>query len=226
MILIMAAMQEEMDALIERANNVERTNFRDIQIVEMTLAQQDVVLAQSGIGKINAAYTTTMLANHFKPQLIINIGSAGGLVDSQRVGDIVIADTVLSHDFDIGENTHEDARFIYYPDLKASTLAKTVASTLGHNVYHGLIVSGDQFVVHGSYAYQRIKKNTPQAICAEMEASAVGAVSSRLNIPFIVIRALSDVQHKDGNELQFDEYLALASQNSALICEEFISHYI
>ncbi len=225
MILIIAAMKEEVDALKNLGEDVVESHYLDISIVNMKLSSKDVILAQSGVGKINAAYTTAVLTQHFKPELVINIGSAGGLVDSQRVGDIVLATTVLSHDFDIGPESHLDKRFIYHTDKKASTLAEAVSKALGHHVYHGLIVSGDQFVVHDSYAYKRIKEKTPEAICVEMEASAIGAAASRQGIPFIVIRALSDVQYKDGNELQFDEYLEFAAKNSALICQEFISKY-
>lgn len=225
MILIIAAMQEEVVALKALGQDVQDITYLDIPLVKMTLSGKSVLLSQSGIGKINAAYTTAVLTQHFNPELIINIGSAGGLVENQTVGDIVMADVVLSHDLDIGPDTHNDPRFIYYPDIKAAKLAEKVASDLGHKVYHGKIVSGDQFVTNGSYAYNRILDLMPEAICVEMEASAIGGAASRMKTPFIVIRALSDVPLKLGNEVEFDEYLALASQNSAKICEAFLSEY-
>lgn len=225
MILIIAAMQEELDALKALGSNVEDTLYKDIRIVKMMLSGKDVILCQSGVGKINASYTTSILSLHFEPKLIINIGSAGGLQDIQKIGDIVIADLVLSHDFDIGEDTHKDPRFIYHTHSDIVDLTEKTVRSLKNNVHRGKIVSGDQFVTFESYAYKRIKEIHPDAICVEMEASAIGAVASRLEIPFVIIRSISDVPIKDGNEVEFEKYLLLASKNSANITQAFVNEY-
>ena len=224
MILIVAAMEEELNALKALGDDVELSNYKDIKLVKMKLANKDVILSQSGVGKINAAYTASILAHHYQPELIINIGSAGGLKEAQHVGDIVIADEVQSHDLDIGADTYLDERFIYHADVKLNNILEKIIKDLGHVCYRGKIVSGDQFVVFNSYAYKRILKYHPEAICVEMEATAIGSAASRLKIPFVVIRAISDVPLKEDNDLEFEEFLALASQNSAKITQAFIEN--
>ncbi len=222
MILIIAAMQEELIELKKLGENTEDKVFKNIQYVEMTLDGKDVMLALSGVGKINASYTASILASHFNPELIINIGSAGGLHKHQEIGDIVIADVVQSHDLDIGENTHIDTRFIYPSNKKYNDLLEKTIQNLGFNYDRGLIVSGDQFVVYDSYSHKRIQKYQPEAICVEMEATAIGAISHALKIPFVVIRGISDIPYKKGNEMDFETYLSLAAQNSATITKAYI----
>ncbi len=226
MILIVAAMLEELNALKMLGDNVASRVVSDISVVEMELANQKVVLCLSGVGKVNAAYTTATLCEIYDFKMIINIGSAGGLQENQRVGDIVIADLVRAHDFDIGPNTLTDARFIYRPNLDYAQKAYTIAKNLGYRVHLGEIVSGDQFITHGSEALDRIKTKFADAICVEMEAVAVGAVSKRRDIPFIILRSLSDVPLKTGNELEFEAYLPIASKHSAEITQHFIASMV
>lgn len=222
MILIIAAMDVERDALKALGENCHEKMVEDIPVVEMKLNGKDVVLCLSGVGKINAAYTTTLLCQTYQPELIVNIGSAGGLQTNQKVGDIVIANHVFSHDFDIGPNTYSDTRFIYIPDALLSTKAYEVTRRLELPTHMGIIVSGDQFITHGSDYLRKIQTHFPEAICVEMEASAIGGVAKRLKIPFLILRSLSDVPLKDGNEVEFEEYLPIASKNSAKITYEFI----
>lgn len=224
MILIIAAMPEELEALKSLGSNVSEDTYQDIKLVKMTLGNHDVMLSQSGVGKINAAYTTSILAHHFKPELIINIGTAGGLKANQKVGDVVIADVVQSHDLDIGPDTHKDPRFIYYGNQKYNDVLEVLISKLGHTCYRGQIVSGDQFVVFNSYSYKRIQELYPEAICVEMEATAVGSAATRLNIPFVVIRSISDVPLNKGNEVEFETFLKLASDNSAKLTKAFLEN--
>lgn len=222
MIVIIAAMPVEMDALVALGTEVNQSRVEDVQVATFKLGNHHVACALSGVGKINASYTTTLLVRHFNPKLVINIGSAGGLSTNQKVGDIVIADQVRIHDLFIGESTYQDPRFIYDAIPHYVDLSETVAKELGHTTHRGVIVSGDQFVVNGSAALRNIEAHYPEAICAEMEAAAVGGVCTRLKTPFIVIRALSDVPKNEGNEIEFETFVSLASKNSALICEAFV----
>lgn len=222
MIVIIAAMPVEMDALVALGTEVKEYQLEDIKAVTFVLGNHQVVCALSGVGKINASYTTTLLVNHFKPELVINIGSAGGLSSNQKVGDIVLGDQVRIHDLYIGAHTYHDSRFIYDAHTDYVDLSEAVSKELGHTTHRGVIVSGDQFVVNGSYALKNIETHYPDAICAEMEAAAVGGVCTRLKTPFIVIRALSDVPKNEGNEIEFETFVSLASKNSALICKGLV----
>lgn len=221
MICIIGAMKEEVDALLALMSNVEE---KENDIVIGDLNKEKVLLATSGVGKVNAAITSANIINKYNPKFIINIGSAGGLLENQAVGDIVVANKLQYHDFDIGENTVNDERFIFYTDKDLMSKLNTVLDNLNIKADTGLMVSGDQFILKHMPQFKRIQEVFPSAHCVEMEASAIAHVCSRENIPFIVMRSLSDVVNvNDG--MQFDEYLPIAAKNSALICSEFIKYY-
>ena len=222
MILIIAAMQEEVSALLSVSDSFKETNVNDVEVYEGMISNKEFVLALSGVGLVNASYTTTLLVNHYKPSHVLNIGSAGGLLETQNVGDICVASSVRTHDLDIGETSHLDERFIALSNESLQHLALEAIKSNGLKGHLGLIVSGDQFITHGSYALNRIHTYFNDAVCVEMEGYAIGMVCKRLNVPFLVLRSLSDVPLKKGNELEFEEYLPLASKNSAQICRDII----
>lgn len=217
--LIIGAMDEEVSALVNKMTDVLQGDVKGVQYFKGLLGGESVVVARSGVGKVNAAYSTTVLIDKFSPKQIINIGSAGGLQEGQKVGDIVVANKLQYHDLDIGPNTHNDERFIFFTNN--STIEDTL-NTLGLTYHLGLIVSGDQFITKVSPSFANIQKTFPQAIAVEMEASAIAHVASKAGVEIIVLRALSDVTHEDDNHLVFEEYLALASENSATICEAYL----
>lgn len=217
--LIIGALDEEVNALLSLMENSEKKTLHTIEYHQGTLAGASVIVALSGIGKVNAAYTATILMNEFKPTEVINIGSAGGLDDQQSVGDIVVATELRYHDLFLGDSTDEYDDFTFKTDVSD---IESVLETLKLPYYKGLIVSGDQFVTKGSSSFNNILENFKDAIAVEMEATAIAAVASKFDIPFIVLRALSDVTHTDDNYFQYDQYLDLASKNSALICETYL----
>lgn len=223
MILIIGAMHEEVVALTSKMSDVNASTVRDIAVTKGKLGGQDVVVALSGVGKVNAAFTTTALIDSVKPDVVINIGSAGGLLQGQSVGDIVVATNLQYHDLDIGPSTHSDPRFIFEttPELVSVALEVLEASKRPYHV--GKIVTGDQFITKHQPQFKTIQTSFPQAICVEMEAAAIAAVCKRSNTPFIVLRSLSDITHAEGNEISFEEYLPVASENSANICLEFVT---
>ena len=224
MILIIGAMPEEVMELSSLMENVEQHQIEDIQVWEGLLSDKPVVLALSGVGKVNAAFTSSVLIAHYKPEYVLNIGSAGGLQDGQKVGDVVISTTLQYHDLDIGPNTHTDPRFIFDTDIQLREHAKNAVGKLGLPYHLGLIVTGDQFITKVQPQFKHIQNTFPDAICVEMESAAIGAVCKRFEIPFVVLRSLSDITHEDDNNLTFEEYLHVASKNSAKICKEFVSH--
>ena len=114
---------------------------------------------------------------------------------------------------------------LYYGNQKYNDVLEVLISKLGHTCYRGQIVSGDQFVVFNSYSYKRIQQLYPEAICVEMEATAIGAVANQLGIDFVVIRSISDNPYEENNEATFEAFLALASENSAQITEAFLENY-
>lgn len=218
MICIIGAMPIEVEALTSKMSDIKI--IEDNEIIGK-IDNREVIVSISGVGKVNAAITTSMLINKYNPDFIINIGSAGGLLAGQNIGDIVIANKLQYHDFDIGPDTKDDERFIFYTDDKLMNRLKNVLERLSYTSHEGLMVSGDQFILKTNPAFKRIQDVFSEAHCVEMEAASIAHTCSKYNIPFVVMRSLSDVV-ADNEGMQFDEYLPIAAENSAIICTEFI----
>lgn len=222
MILIIGAMPEEISALEKRMTHVIHKTINGTQVMEGILSNNHVLLALSGVGKVNAAITATNLLNSYAIKALVNIGSAGGLLEGQKVSDIVVATVCQYHDFDIGPETLSDPRFIFESDHKLQVSLLEVLDKEKINYHHGLLVSGDQFITKDSTAFSNIQDKFKAAVAVDMESTAIAAVADQFELPFVIIRALSDVTHQVGNELDFETYLSLASEQSAKICELFI----
>ena len=222
MILIIGAMDEEVSALSEISRNPQSFVFEDIEVTVADMGSEKIMIAKSGIGKATAAYTASILCSHFRPSVLINIGSAGGLQEGQQTGDVVLSASCRFHDLDIGPDTPTDERFLFIPSEKYVVLAEEILNQLEIRYHKGLIVTGDQFLTKDLPAYLRVKKHFSQAICAEMEAAAIASVCSRNKTPFIVLRGISDLIFTEGNEVDFMKYLEKASKTSAQICKAFV----
>lgn len=225
MIAIIGAMQDEIDALIKRCSEIEKQEIYNIACYVGKMRSQDVVIALSGIGKVNASYTTAMINQEFLPTHVINIGSAGGLRESQTIGDIVVAKECCMHDFDIQNGFGTDNRFIAIPDEQLYQLTLQSAEELKFNTVRGLLVSGDQFITDPAQ-FALILERLPHAVAVDMESYAIGKVCKNMNIPFVVIRSISDIAVVEGNAVDFETFLPIASENSACICEAIIHRLI
>ncbi len=222
MIGLIAAMPSEMDAIIACLDNQKEHTISGIKMVSGTIGNQDVIVMLSGVGKCNAALSTTILCEHFKLDEIINIGTAGGLKAEEEVLDAVVSTQVVQHDFDTSPVDGEAGIGLYFEANQA--MIERAVSVLEQNnvrVHCGLVASGDQFVARNDQL-ERLATYFPDAICAEMEAGAVAAVCAHYQIPFVVIRSLSDVACREGSEMDFSQYVLHAAKRSA----QFVSTYV
>lgn len=219
MICIIGAMPEEVNALLDNMSEIKEQNE---EYAFGVLAGKDVVVCTSGVGKVNAAYMTTKTLIKYEPEMVINIGSAGGLLKGQEVGDVVIADVLQYHDFDIGEETISDKRYIFYSNKTLNDKLEETLKTLNTRYHKGLMVSGDQFIINTTDAFRNIQNKFPSAHCVEMEATAIAHACFRHNTAFVVMRSLSDIAFDNDDILEFDKYLPIAAKNSAAICKAFI----
>lgn len=218
MIGIIAAMQEEAEYLKSCITNLRTTNGAQCVFYSGQLNGVDVVLAESGIGKVNAAITTTLLIERFKPRYIINTGSAGGLDATLQIGDVVISIEVRHHDVDLTVFGYEHGQL---PDLPAAFIpsallieaAERAARTLHLRVTKGLIATGDSFMNEAAHV-QRIREKFSGVQAVEMEAASVAQVCHQFNVPFVIIRALSDIAGKE-SAISFKEFLQQAARHSA-----------
>ncbi|MDW4202426.1 5'-methylthioadenosine/S-adenosylhomocysteine nucleosidase [Staphylococcus saprophyticus] len=225
MIGIIGAMEEEVAILKDKIVNLEIINVAHVVFYKGRLHDKEVILTQSGIGKVNVAISTTLLINRFHPDLIINTGSAGALDKSLGVGDIVVSDMVAYHDADarafgyqLGQIPQMPAQFV--ADSHLIELAKEAINDQKWVAKSGLIVSGDSFI---GTAEQRadIKINFPQAMAAEMEATAIAQTCYQFNLPFIITRAISDLADGDAG-ITFEAFLEKAAIASSQIVDRLI----
>lgn len=211
---IIAAMEKEIKKYKE-IFDLELTN-ETLNIYEGIYQDKKIILCLSGIGKVNAAATTQYLIDVYDPNIIINSGCAGSLTDKVKVLDTIIAEYVTYHDFSPIRIMQECV-----PDnglVKIDTnIIKNLEDILQENsiFYHiGGIASGDCFVTSSDMRddiYNRCK-----CLAVDMESASIGHISKKNNIPFIIIRSISDFA--DGIEEQEEQ----AANISALITKNFI----
>lgn len=216
---IIGAMEEEVTALRNKMSNKELKQIAGMDFYQGILEDQEVVLVRCGIGKVNAAICTQALIDTFHIQYIINTGVAGGIYEKLDIGDIVISSDGVQHDFDttafgdpIGIIPRMDESF-FKADDQLIQLAKESAKNLPSNpkVYVGRIASGDQFI-SGSKQKERIW-NHFQAYCAEMEGAAIAHTCYLNQIPFVIIRSISDKADHSA-DINFQEFVVEAAKNS------------
>ncbi|MBA0212093.1 5'-methylthioadenosine/S-adenosylhomocysteine nucleosidase [Pectobacterium brasiliense] len=223
---IIGAMEQEVTLLRDRIENRQTFQRAGCEIYTGQINGVDVALLKSGIGKVSAALGTTLLLEHSKPDVVINTGSAGGLAPTLNVGDIVVSDEVRYHDADVTAFGYEPGQMAGCPaaflaDEKLIALAQEVIAELQLNAVRGLVVSGDAFI-NGTEPLARIRTTFPKAIAVEMEATAIAHVCHQFAVPFVVVRAISDVADK-ASHLSFDEFLSVAAQQSTRMVEAILA---
>lgn len=223
MIAIIAAMQKEIDEMLSLCENVEEKKLVNTMVYEAELAGKAVVLCLSGVGKVNAAISTTILAQHYSLEAILNIGTAGGLKADEHVLDVVISNRVVQHDFDTSGIDGDSGYGLFY-DADQVLLEKTrsVLDELAIPNHVGMVATGDQFI-HEDAQINRILKLYPDSICAEMEAGGIAQAAAYYNVPFIVLRSLSDVAVNDDSPMDFMNYVSIASRRSAEFTKQIVS---
>lgn len=227
-IAIIGAMEQEVELLRAAVSNPKTTTIANSEYTEGTYEGKEVVLLKSGIGKVNAAMSTTILLNEFKPDVVINTGSAGGFDETLEVGAIVISDEVRHHDVDATIFGYEMGQVPQMPaafksDAKLMAVAEAAVNTIGeHQAATGLITTGDSFM-NDPVRVAITREQFPTAKAAEMEAAAVAQVCYQFNTPFVVIRALSDIAGKESN-ISFDEFLPVAAKHSTQVVLETVKN--
>ncbi|PLR78063.1 5'-methylthioadenosine/S-adenosylhomocysteine nucleosidase [Bacillus sp. V3-13] len=226
-IAIIGAMEEEVAILRDNISGRQQETIAGCEFTSGSMNGADVILLRSGIGKVNAAMSTSILLEKFKPDFVINTGSAGGLNPGLNVGDVVISTEVRHHDVDVTAFGYEYGQVPQLPaafqaDSELIRLAEDCAKEIeGTQVVTGLIATGDSFMSDPERVKEISRKFTDlQAV--EMEAAAIAQVAYQFNKPFVVIRSLSDIAGKESN-VSFDQYLEKAALNSANLVMKIVS---
>lgn len=216
---IIGAMEPEVAILKAALENPTTTAHGGFEFHQGTLNGSDVVIVQSGIGKVAAALATVLLIDKFSPDYVVNTGSAGGFDQSLKVGDIVVSSEVRYNDvnvtafgYEIGQLPGNPAAFTPHPTLVDA--AKQGIEKLGNiNTLVGLITTGDTFMT-ADEDIAKARKNFPTMAAVEMEGAAIAQTCHQFNVPFVVIRSMSDIAGKE-SPTSFEAYLETASVNSS-----------
>ncbi|CAM2974273.1 5'-methylthioadenosine/S-adenosylhomocysteine nucleosidase [Vibrio neptunius] len=216
---IIGAMEQEVSILKQAIENCQEVSKAGCTFYAGKLNGVEVVLLQSGIGKVAAAIGTTMLLDEYQPDVVINTGSAGGFDSSLNLGDVVISTEVRHHDADVtafgyemGQMAQQPAAFL--ADEKLMDVAeKALAQMEDKHAVRGLICTGDAFVCTAE-RQAFIRTHFPSVIAVEMEASAIAQACHQFKVPFVVVRAISDVADKE-SPMSFEEFLPLAAKSSS-----------
>lgn len=230
MLGIIGAMDEEVAKLKECMDNVEVSNRASMDFYKGSLMGKDVVVVRSGIGKVNAGICTQILVDLYNVDGVINTGIAGSLNADIDIGDIVLATDALQHDVDatgfgyeLGVIPRMD-KSVFAADERLREIAKAACLKVNPdiNVFEGRVVSGDQFISDKdkkSYILDNFK-----GYCTEMEGAAIAQAAYLNNIPFLIIRAISD-KADDSATVDYPTFEAKAIEHSVRLVKELISKY-
>ena len=190
---IIGAMDLEVQALKGFMDNAVVETISTIDFYKGNINGVETVVAVAGVGKVNAAVCAQTMILKYSPDIMINVGVAGGLSDEFKIGDIAVADSVVEHDMDTS------------PIITSK---------------RGVIASGDQFISKQEQR-DRIKDNFG-AIAAEMEGASIGHVCYMNGVPFGVLRAISDGANDDSH-MDYPEFVKMAAANSIKIILELLN---
>lgn len=226
MIGIIGAMNSEVQGLKNAMENTEVKKISSVDFCCGTLNGKRVVAAVAGVGKVNAAVTALLMIREFKVSSVINIGVAGGLEPSLRIGDIVIADRVVEHDMDTTPLGDEPGfitgldRVYMDCDKNIADILEKCAKDMGKHTVRGTVASGDQFICRDDQRSRLI--SVFNAAAAEMEGAAIGHVCVMSGVGFGVLRAMSDCANDD-SVVNFPEFEKEAAAVSIEIVKRAVS---
>ncbi len=224
---IIGAMELEVESLKAQMNVKNTTTKANMQFFEGTLGSAEVVIVKCGIGKVNAAICVQILADIFQVTHIINTGVAGSLNPALDIGDILISKDVIHHDVDVtifgyalGEVPQLGVRAFPADEGMMKLAMETGAEVLSDcNIITGRVVSGDQFI-SSKEVKERLITNF-QGDCAEMEGASIAHAAYLNNLPFLIIRAISD-KADDSAEMDYPTFEREAAKHCALLTKEFV----
>ena len=225
---VIGAMDNEIALLRENMQIQSTETITGMTFYAGSLNGHPMVLVQCGVGKVCAAICAQTLILRYGVKRVINLGVAGALDKHVNVGDIVISTDVVQHDFETGTLAvkHRDipATKIFQADAdlhkRALEAAKSVAAKV--NVFEGRICSGDQFIA--GHAKKKAITDRFGGFCCEMEGAAIAQTCGMNEVPFVIIRAISD-KADDSGEISFAAFANAVARRSAAIVSHMLENY-
>ena len=215
---IIGAMNVEVATLKEKMENTAMTEKAGMAFCEGTLEGLPAVVVQCGVGKVNAAMCTQILCSVYGVTHLVNTGIAGSLRAELDIADMVVSTDAMYHDMDVtvfgyaaGQVPGMPLSYAADETLRGYAFAAAEAVNPGHT-RTGRIASGDQFV-SGKEQKEKIIADTA-AVCTEMEGAAIAHTAWRNNVPFVILRAISD-KADDSAEMDYPTFEKIAAHRCA-----------
>lgn len=226
---IIGAMDVEVASLKEKMVILRTETYANMTFCEGTLGKTSVVIVKSGICKVNAAMCVQLLVDHFEVTHIINTGVAGSLDNAINIGDIVVSTDAQYHDVNATVFGYQKGEvpqmgivaFPADPGLRAAAVRAVGQAAPDVAVFEGQVLSGDQFI--STRARKEELMRDFHGKCTEMEGAAIAQAAYANNIPYVIIRAISDKADESVVE-SYDAFEAKAAVHCANIVEYMVSH--
>lgn len=225
MLGIIGAMDTEVAKLKEVMEDVNITKAASMEFYEGRLNGARAVVVKAGVGKVNAACCTQALIDHFPVSCVINTGIAGSLKAEIDIGDVVLATDAVEHDMDVAALGYAPGKIpdmdveSFEADEKLRKIAKESCEKVNPDisVYEGRVVTGDQFI--SSKEKKAWLTETFGGCCAEMEGAAIAHAAYLNQVPFLIVRAISD-KADDSAQMDYPTFEAKAIEHSVRLIVE------
>lgn len=226
---IIGAMSEEIQGFKKILEDIDEERIGNLIFYTGTMHDKDIVLLETGIGKVNAAIGATLMIEAFDVEAIIFTGVAGGINEDLDLGDVVISKDLIQHDVDVtafGEKLGVIPRMeksIFEADRALIDLAVKASKKLKGKTIVGRILSGDQFIA--SPEKIAFLKNEFNGDCTEMEGAAVAHVCQVFDTPFVVVRTMSDKANSNAHT-DYATFMKIAAENSITLVDEMLKNLV
>lgn len=220
---VIVAMDKEFVQLKSLLENSQMEQDNHLSFVKGKIKQNEIVLMQCGIGKVNAAIGAVEMIHRYQPQLIVSSGCAGAADTALNPKDVVVSTECCYHDAYCGKECAKGqimgmpASYVSPPEL----VNKALSLSYHKNIKSGLIVSGDWFV-DSREKIQHILQSFPKAAAVDMESGAIAQTCHLYHIPFISFRIISDVPLKDTEASQYYNFWEQIAHDSFEVTKDFL----
>lgn len=211
MIAIICAIDAELTTILSKVTIDKRSNIAGVEIFEAQYQDKKLVIAKSGVGKIEATKTTMLLIYNYQIDYIINIGTAGSINSEIHLFDLVLADTIYEYDFD---TSYVDGDSFVYHEVSTDTSLNHLASQTIKFLKFEDMICGDSFIAD-KLVIQKLKSKFPTAVACDMESFAIIKIARDFNIPAMCLRSISDETELVESELSFLKYAQAAADRSS-----------
>jgi adenosylhomocysteine nucleosidase len=227
---IIGALAEEVSLLKQDMKISKITTISGMEFCEGKLDGKDVIVVQSGMGKVNAGICAQVLINTFGANRVINTGVAGSLDAKIDIGDIVVSIDAIEHDFDLTPLGYALGQ-VYNPgpigfpadeNMRKNVLIAAKECAPDIHVFEGRICTGDKFIASKEQKNAIVSKFG--GLCCEMEGGAIAQVCYINKTPFVIIRAISD-KADDSEEMSYEKFKNDAAARCAAIIKYMVIHY-